>query len=105
MTLTDLSMVAFALLNGARIVAYVPQIICVGRDRHGAAAVSLMTWGLFTVANVATVSYALVVSGDRLVAGVFALNVFGCLTIFGLTAMKRILGPSDQHSRAPPRSS
>jgi hypothetical protein len=91
MTLADFSMGAFAILNGARVLAYLPQIICVKRDRHGAEAVSLMTWGLFTLANLATVGYALVVSGDLFVAGVFALNVLGCFAIFAFTATKRIL--------------
>ena len=42
MTLADYSMAAFALLNGGRIVAYMPQIMCVYRDRNGAGAVSLL---------------------------------------------------------------
>src|SRR6266571_4817647 len=92
MTLADFSMGAFAILNGARVVAYVPQIMCVKRCRHGAEAVSLMTWGLFTLANLATVSYALVVSHDLFIAGVFTLNVIGCFAIFALTARKRIVG-------------
>jgi len=43
MTLADYSMTAFALLNGGRIVAYMPQIMCVYRDRNGAEAASLLT--------------------------------------------------------------
>lgn len=92
MTVAEFSMAAFAVLNGARILAYIPQIICVGRDRHGASAVSLMTWGMFTLANLATVSYALIVSHDTFVACVFTLNVVGCFVIFALTARKRIMG-------------
>jgi hypothetical protein len=56
MTLADYSMMAFALLNGGRVVAYMPQIVCVYRDQNGAAAVSLMTWVMFSAANLATVS-------------------------------------------------
>src|SRR5258707_13346183 len=100
MTSVDFSMTAFALLNAARIVAYVPQIICVRRDRNGAAGVSLVTWGLFTLANLATVSYALTVSSDRFVAGVFALNTLGCFAIFALTAIKRILRSGRRHPQA-----
>ena len=77
MTLAEYSMTAFALLNGARVVAYMPQIICVYRDPNGAVAVSLLTWTMFTAANLATVSYALTVSCDLMVAGVFALNALG----------------------------
>ena len=97
MTSADLSMTAFALLNGARIIAYVPQIICIRRDYHRAASVSLLTWGLFTLANLATISYALIVSGDRLVAGVFALNTLGCSAIFALTLIKRVSTRPHRH--------
>jgi len=90
MTLAEYSMTAFALLNGARVVAYMPQIICVYRDPNGAVAVSLLTWIMFTAANLATVSYALTVSCDLIVAGVFALNALGCLTITTLIAMRRM---------------
>jgi hypothetical protein len=89
MTLADYSLTAFALLNGGRTAAYFPQFIRVYRDPHGAAAVSLMTWGLFTAANVATVSYALTITNDHVVAIVFALNAIGCLAICGVTAFKR----------------
>jgi hypothetical protein len=90
MTLAEYSLTAFALFNGGRVIAYVPQMIRVYRDPHGAAAVSLMTWTLFAAANVATVLYALTISNDRVVAGVFGLNALGCLVVVGLTAIKRI---------------
>ena len=97
MTLADYSIVAFALLNGGRTVAYVPQMVRVYRDPHDAAAVSLLTWVLFAAANAATVCYALTVSEDRIMAIVFALNALSCLAIVGLTASKRI----DVARRAP----
>jgi len=90
MTLAEYSMTAFALLNGGRVIAYMPQIICVYRDPNGAVAVSLLTWSMFTAANLATVSYALTVSCDLVVAGVFALNALGCLIITMLIAMRRV---------------
>ena len=65
-------------------------MIRVYRDPHDAAAVSLLTWGLFAAANIATVCYALTVSDDRIIAIVFSLNAIGCLAIVGLTAFKRI---------------
>ena len=90
MTLADYSMTAFALLNGGRVIAYMPQIVVVYRCPHGAAAVSLLTWTMFTAANAATVSYALTVSSDFVVAGVFALNALSCLIITTLIAIRRI---------------
>jgi hypothetical protein len=89
MTLADYSLAAFALLNGGRTVAYVPQMVRVYRDPHGATAVSLTTWLLFAAANIATVAYALAVADDRLVAFVFGLNAVGCLAIVALTAVMR----------------
>jgi hypothetical protein len=70
MTLQDYSVTAFTVLNGARIVAYLPQIVCVHRDRAGVFSVSMMTWGMFFSANMATVFYTLAVVGDRIMAGV-----------------------------------
>jgi len=90
MTLADYSMTAFALLNGGRILAYMPQIMCVYRDRNGAESVSLVTWAMFTAANLATVSYSLTVSSDRMVASVFALNAVCCFAITGLVACRRV---------------
>jgi hypothetical protein len=90
MTISDYSMTAFALLNGARVVAYAPQIHCLTRDDTNAAAVSLITWTLFTLANGATVAYALLVINDPLMAGVFGLNLLGCLTIVAIIGKKRI---------------
>jgi hypothetical protein len=90
MTLADYSVTAFTVLNGARIVAYLPQIVCVHRDRSGASSVSMMTWGMFFSANMATVFYALAVIGDRVMAGVFAANAVACVAIFALILRKRI---------------
>jgi cytochrome bd-type quinol oxidase subunit 2 len=89
MTLADYSMIAFALLNGGRTVAYVPQMVRVYRDPHDAAAVSLVTWVLFAAANIATVCYALTASNDRIMAIMFSFNAISCLAIVALTAYKR----------------
>ena len=90
MTLADYSMTAFAVLNGGRVLAYVPQILCIYRCRNGATAVSLMTWLMFTAANIATVAYALTISSDLVVAAVFALNALFCMIITALIAFRRL---------------
>jgi hypothetical protein len=90
MTLKDYSVTAFTVLNGARIVAYLPQMICVHRDRAGALSASMVTWGMFFTANLATVFYALTVSGDRIIAGLFTANAFASIAIFSLILRKRI---------------
>jgi hypothetical protein len=90
MTLAEYSMTAFAIANGGRVIAYVPQIMRVCRDPNGAAAVSVTTWIFFTAANVATVVYALTALDDVVTASVFGLNAIGCLLIVVLTAFRRM---------------
>jgi hypothetical protein len=89
MTLADYSFGAFAFLNTARLLGYFPQIVRVHRDTNGARAVSLFTWLLFSAANIATVSYAMIVANDIAMAAIFALNTIGCLAIVGLTMWRR----------------
>ena len=89
MTLADFSIAAFAVLNGARVLAYLPQIIRIYQDRNGASAVSLTTWSLFMASNLATSSYAVTISNDLIVASIFALNAMSCLIIVSLTVAKR----------------
>jgi hypothetical protein len=91
MTMADYSVTAFTVLNGARIAAYLPQIMCLHRYRAGASSVSMMTWGMFFSANMATVFYALAVIGDRVMAVVFAANAVFCIAIFALILRKRIV--------------
>jgi hypothetical protein len=90
MTLADYSLTAFALLNGARAIAYIPQMVRVYRDPHGAVAVSVMTWTLFTAANVATAFYVITAFHDVLMAFIFGLNALGCALIVGMTVLKRL---------------
>jgi hypothetical protein len=85
----DAALVSFAALNGLRMLAYVPQIVAVVRDRHGARAVSCVTWGLFAVANVSTVVYALTNLGDGLMVAIFSINTLLCLTIAVAAAVKQ----------------
>jgi hypothetical protein len=100
MTIEDYSLTAFTVLNGGRIVAYLPQIICVCRDRTGASSVSMMTWGMFCSANLATVFYALTITGDKIIAGVFALNAIACTVIFALILRKRLAYALNKDRRA-----
>jgi uncharacterized protein with PQ loop repeat len=85
----EIAIMLFAVSNSVRVVAYVPQIVRVIRDREGAAAVSCTTWLLFAVSHMSTVAYALLVIGDWRMAIVFAANLLCCLAIIGLTVYKR----------------
>lgn len=79
----------FATLNSVRIIAYVPQVMKAARDKNGAAAVSLITWGLFFASHVTTVLYALICLGDLLMGLLFIGNAIACLAIFATTVFKR----------------
>ena len=49
MAIADITLAAFTLCNSLRVVAYLPQIARAARDRSGAEAISVGTWGLFLV--------------------------------------------------------
>ncbi len=90
-TPADAALGVFTLCNTARIFAYLPQIVKIGRDTQGAAAISYTTWALFGVSHLSTVAYAVLVVDDWRMAAVFAANTFCCLIILGLTAWKRAM--------------
>jgi uncharacterized protein with PQ loop repeat len=85
----DVAFGLFALCNSVRVFAYIPQIIAVARDRHGASAISYTTWGLFAVSHLSTVAYAILDLNDWRMAGVFAANAACCGVILGLTGIRR----------------
>jgi uncharacterized protein with PQ loop repeat len=91
MTITpaDAALGVFTLCNTARVFAYLPQIVKIGRDTQGATAISYTTWALFGVSHLSTVAYAVLVVDDWRMAAVFAANTLCCLIILGLTAWKR----------------
>jgi hypothetical protein len=87
----ELAITIFSISNCVRVVAYVPQILQVIRDREGATAVSCMTWLLFSLSHLSTVVYALLVIGDWRMAVIFLANLLCCLTIISLTVYKRTI--------------
>ena len=101
MTPADVALAVFTACNSVRILAYLPQILRVGRDTSGAIAISYTTWILFGLSHLSTAGYALLVISDPLMAAVFVGNAACCVIILGLTAYKRAV-----HERAalePPR--
>jgi hypothetical protein len=94
MTIEDISLTAFTLSNSLRVVAYIPQIAKAVRDRSGAEAISFGTWGLFLVAHVSAMTYALVNKKDWTMASLFLGNAIGCGAILLIAAWKR-----SQHRR------
>jgi hypothetical protein len=89
MELSNLTFIAFAIFSSLRIVSYVPQILKVAYDNHGATAISYSTWFLWTGANVATALYALVNLKDLYLAGISAVYGACCIVVIVLTSIKR----------------
>ena len=90
MNSAETAVVLFAVCNSARVLAYIPQLVRVARDADGARAISCLTWGSFTIANLSTVSYALLFLSDWRTAAIFGANAACCLIIVGLSAYKRL---------------
>ena len=89
MTLSEASLLAFTAFSGLRLVAYLPQIYKVARDRNGASAISYATWILWTGCHLSTGLYAVVNLSDLLLAAASVLYALCCLGVIALTAAKR----------------
>ena len=88
-TQAELALGVFTVCNTARVFAYVPQLVKIGRDRQGATAISYTTWALFGMSHFSTVAYAVLAVNDWRMAAVFAANTLCCVLILALTAWKR----------------
>ena len=87
---TELIAAAFGIFNALRLVSYLPQIVAVARDRHGAMAISLLTWSIWIAANGSAALYAWINVGDLTLALVSAFNAVCCLAVFVLAVLKRV---------------
>jgi hypothetical protein len=88
-TIADITLAAFTLCNSLRVLAYLPQIARAARDRGGAQAVSCGTWGLFLLSHASALAYAVVNTGDWMMASMFLGNAAGCAAILLIAACKR----------------
>lgn len=89
MQISDLTLAGFLFFGSIRILSYLPQIIRVARDHNGASAISYTTWSTWTLANLATASYAGVNLGDPYLAGVSCIYALCCVLVLSLTMVKR----------------
>jgi hypothetical protein len=88
-TTTEIVIAAFAVTNGLRVVAYLPQILRLARDDSGAAAVSCCTWFLFLVSHISTAAYAALILNEPWMTVVFTANAVCSAAIVALTMLRR----------------
>lgn len=88
----------YLVTNAARVFAYVPQIAAIWRCHDGAWAISLLTWGLWTVSHVAALLYGALLMHDLYFVAISIVNLLGCGLITALAAWRRM-----EFERAPAR--
>ena len=82
---------AFGLFNLLRLASYLPQIVAVARDHHGANAISLTCWTVWIGANATTSLYSWVKLADFALASMSAFNTICCLLVFFIAGYKRFI--------------
>lgn len=89
MQISDLKFVGFLGLGSIRCLSYLPQIVCILRDKNGASAISCTTWVTWILAHLATALYAVFNLGDTSLAVVSIIYAFCCTVVMLLTVFKR----------------
>ena len=89
MDMPEITLAMFSIFNVLRIGSYLPQIIRVAADDEGAKAISYSTWCIWIGVNTTTAAYAIVNITDVVLFLISTLNALGCVTVIGLTAVKR----------------
>jgi hypothetical protein len=89
MAIPDMTFALFGLFNMLRLVSYLPQIVRVARDPHGAGAISYTCWVIWIGANASTAAYAAINLDDLWLSAVSSFNAACCIVVVGLTVWKR----------------
>lgn len=78
----------YLIANSLRGFTYIPQIVVAWRSKDGAKSLSLLTWSLWLVANIAAVLYGLHL-GDLFFTVVSLINCTGCGLVAGIAWSRR----------------
>ena len=92
MSIEELLPAVTALYAGSsalRLVAYLPQIVAIARDRSGAHAISLLTWTFWGVSHAITALYSALLLKDTLLVTMMIGNTLGCVAVVWVTLIRR----------------
>lgn len=87
---TTIVAVIYLVAGGITVIAYVPQVIAALKDKHGAHAISLKAWLLWSATSLSTLAYSIVVIKTLPIKLVSSGNFIGCLAVFLAAAYSRI---------------
>ncbi|MFT4193584.1 MAG: hypothetical protein QM614_02955, partial [Ottowia sp.] len=79
----------YLVINSTRVVTYVPQIVAAWRCTDGARAISLLTWGSWTVSHLSGLAYGALVLHDTFFVAITAVNLLGCASVTAIVSMHR----------------
>lgn len=80
---------AYLVTNSARIITYLPQIQAVWRCTDGARAISLWTWGSWSVSHITALLYGVLVIEDGFFSFITGINLCGCTAVTLIAAWRR----------------
>ncbi len=85
--------------NSLRVITYVPQIVAAWRCTDGARAISLLTWGSWTVSHFTGLAYGALVLHDVFFVVITLINLLGCGSVTAIVAMHRwrLRHPAQSH--------
>jgi hypothetical protein len=89
MSASEAIALSFGFFNILRLASYLPQILAVAKDTHGASSISFSCWTIWIGANTSTALYAWVNVGDIGLASISAFNAACCAAVLGLAIQKR----------------
>jgi hypothetical protein len=95
----DFVALSFGFFNLLRLASYLPQIVVVARDKHGATAISFSCWLIWIGANATTATYSWFRLNDATLGVTSAFNAACCVLVLLLAVYKRATHVSAQLPR------